>query len=1138
VGEPVKAGDTSIEQPTAEQFEAIECHDRDILVEAGAGTGKTKTTIARYRRLLSDGHEPGEILVFTFTDKAAAELRNRARETPEGEPEVAMGAAWIGTFHSICSRILRAHPVAADVDPRFDVLDDVKGRRIRDAAFERALREVSEDRRSAEQLSRVKLASWKTGVTTAYDQLRARGEERPSLPEVAGADGDSPGGFPVFCRNLVDRLLNSYGDAYSDMKRAEGLLDYEDLQLQTLKLLENNPGVSHSYSERFVEIMVDEFQDTNRLQVRLIEALRGEQTTLFTVGDEMQAIYGFRHADVRLFRQRREQVDLPLGLTANFRSQAPVIGAVNLIGRGLDRQVDEGRGAVGTGSTGREGQGSATAASRQEFAELTVGLDPEPGRRSSVEMLFVGSDGWQEQELGPLSPSDAKDQGKTEAATRAEALAVARRVREAVDRGEVDVSQVALLFRTRSNMPIHAEALAHYGLEPYIVGRSDFWSSREAIDVLALLAVVANPLDDESLLSPLLGPACGLSSDALVLLRDATESGPIWPTLTKASRGEVDGVQADDCERARSFVTAIEAVRSALPVTPLGEVVEGVVTSTGYDLACLGRGRPVERMANLRRIGSLAAEYEASEARDLRGFLRWAEDSSDLEAESGVATEEESGRVVRLMTIHKAKGLEFDMVCVPDLGKERRAPGSGVRICWIGPDGNDEPPRDGEAGENGQDPSLTLGLRVVDEQGSQGEFFDWDAIRDAAEIEQEDEELRLFHVAVTRARRLLVLSGIHPLESKDPAVRENTAGRLYRWALTSTDGEDGGLPSTIAVPAPASGAHLESEPKATEIKVEAIPATEKGADELGRGRETEAVQPGAGVTGRPPLGRPGRSRRPDVPLSFTTLSVLADCPARFFATRVLKLEEPESAWAARDPEDQEEVALDPEESSPLTVREATAFGSVVHDLLEASAQRRWVRPAESEISARLEGRGLNTGDGRLQERAADMIYGFMDSPLGRRVAGQSCDPETPLLLDAGGITIRGFADLLARDVSPPLILDYKSNNLQGTTAAAKMAEQYDLQRDLYGLAVADGLEAETVDTAFVFLEDVENPVEMRLGQEELARARDRVDSLVTTIRTGSFFGESAAAIPCGECWACERLESRLVTTRKRQAGAG
>ena len=387
----------------------------------------------------------------------------------------------------------------------------------------------------------------------------------------------------------------------------------------------------------------------------------------------MQAIYGFRHADVRLFRQRRRKVDQPLGLTANFRSQGPVVGAVNMIGRAAMNELR--RAAIPSGL--KEALAARAAARRTPGAgvtDLTVGLEPQPGRRASVEMLFVASEGWQELDLSPHSPPDAKDQGNAEAATWAEALAVARRVRDAVDNGEVEVSQVALLFRTKSNMPLHAEALAHYGLEPYIVGRSDFWSSREAIDIRALLAVVANPFDDESLLSPLLGPACGLSSDALVLLRAASGEGPLWPALKTAARAEIKGIEQTDRENANRFVEAVESVRGTLATTPLGEVVEDLVTSTGYDLACLSRGRPVERMANLKRIVSLAADFEASEGRDLRGFLRSAGDSSELEAESGVATEEESGNVVRLMTIHKAKGLEFDMVYVPDLGKGRVAP--------------------------------------------------------------------------------------------------------------------------------------------------------------------------------------------------------------------------------------------------------------------------------------------------------------------------------------------------------------------------------------------------------------------------------------------------------------------------------
>jgi ATP-dependent exoDNAse (exonuclease V) beta subunit len=277
--------------------------------------------------------------------------------------------------------------------------------------------------------------------------------------------------------------------------------------------------------------------------------------------------------------------------------------------------------------------------------------------------------------------------------------------------------------------------------------------------------------------------------------------------------------------------------------------------------------------------------------------------------------------------------------------------------------------------------------------------------------------------------------------------------------------------------------------------------------------------------GRPPLRRPERSRRPDVPLSFSTLTVLEDCPARFYATQVLKIDEPDDgSWHS-----EAEVVLDPEDQSPLTVKEATAFGLAVHEVLEATAGRRWIRPTEGEIASRLVARGLDAGDQTVLGRATGMIFGFLDSPLGLRVAGERCDVELPLLFDAGGITIRGFADLLVPASDPPLILDYKSNRLDGTTAEAKMEEQYTLQRDLYGLAVARGLGKETVDTAFVFLEAVTEPVELRLGPEELERAQARLDGLTGMLRSGSFFGEDGAArVPCGSCWACEQLADRIA----------
>ncbi len=740
-----------------------------------------------------------------------------------------------------------------------------------------------------------------------------------------------------------------------------------------------------------------------------------------------------------------------------------MIGAVNLIGDALDRQVTERRDAERSEQDQAAHEKQQTIdESRQQFAELRVGLNPETDRPSRTELILVEQPGWKALDLGPISPSEAKGQGPADAAVSAEALSVARRIRRAVDDGEVELSQVAVLFRTRGNMALYASALETYGLEPYVVGQRDFWKSQEAVDLLALLAVIANPLDDESLLSPLFGPACGISSDAVLLLRHAGGSGPLWPALCEVAQGRgPDGLPGEDREAASGFVNTVHEVRKSMVLTPLAELVEAVITGTHYDLACLSRDRGAEGLANLRRIVSLAAEFEHSEGRDLRGFLQWASDSSELEAEGGVATQEETGEVVRLMTVHKAKGLEFDMVCVPDLGKKR--PAVGETICWLG--------SESEGAEGGTTP---VGINIKNRDGEYESVFAWDSIKEQAERDAEDEELRLLHVAMTRARRILVLSGSDSLKGEEPGVNANTAKRLVHWVRhlePDADAEIAEIPASVPVAAPAEGVELVHPPLPSEITIATIMADDKAAEELRVGQSAKVIDRER-PSGKPPLRRPERSGRPDVPLSFSTLSILKDCPARFFATQVLKLEDNEQGASGK-------VVLDPEDRSPLAAREATAFGSAVHEILEACARRQWIRPADSEIGARLKLRGLDPADEHVFERARTMIDGFLESELGRQVSSEQCDVEVPLLFDAGGITIRGFADLLAPGAGPPLILDYKSNNLEGTTAEKKMDEQYGLQRDLYGLAVSTGLPVDTVTTAFVFLRRRGKP-----GQED------------------------------------------------------
>ncbi|MBK8294929.1 MAG: UvrD-helicase domain-containing protein [Solirubrobacterales bacterium] len=451
---------------TRQQRDAIGSRERDILVEAGAGTGKTRTTVDRYLNLLEGGLEPSQILVFTFTDKAANELRERVRSEKSEDPSFSMSSAWIGTFHAICGAILRSHPIQADVDPSFEILDDIRAERLKSSAYDSALREFMDTPEREETIARFTPSHLRTGVSRAFEQLRSRGQTVPRLPVPAASDPvrmltelrndaaydlqNCGAGKPILekisglievldskepadlrfadyslghfsstskyiqplvktmeeCRLAIAAaefgdviredlglLIQAYGERYAELKRDSNVLDFDDLQLQTLELMRSDESIAASYSGRFAEIMVDEFQDTNQLQLDLIEALRNDETRLFTVGDEMQAIYGFRHADVQLFRARRDCDDVTvLPLSANVRSQAPVIASVNAVGRALDGQV--------------EGPLDDTEKSlRQDFADLEVGLEPEQYEGDEVEMSFTEPEGWAELELGPISPA-------------------------------------------------------------------------------------------------------------------------------------------------------------------------------------------------------------------------------------------------------------------------------------------------------------------------------------------------------------------------------------------------------------------------------------------------------------------------------------------------------------------------------------------------------------------------------------------------------------------------------------------------------------------------------------------------------------------------------------------------------------
>lgn len=1150
-----------------QQEQVIVSNADEIMVSAAAGSGKTTVTVERYKRLLDDqGLTPDQILVFTFTDQAASKLREevrQARSAATGE-SVSMSDAWVGTFHSICSRILTAYPLEAGVDPGFSVIDDITSSTLRRKAFDRALRlrlEATEQEGTEEAerriaaLAQVSRHTLRDTVASTFDLLRSRGEEfprlelqieRPALPETemlqlaqaieaalsrddikrfsdqqkdkcrqvlamidtredrmptardfgallfSNRDLDEKTGlitmWQAIQKTLAEReaypwlvefgaLLEEFGRQYARLKEERSALDFEDLQIKALGLLEGNDAIGDDYGSRFVEIMVDEFQDTNQLQMKLIEALRGSgrsgvgRARLLTVGDEMQAIYGFRHADVEIFRERRrelvgggDEVDL-IDLPENHRSTPGVIDAVNVLGSGIHPNP---------GADGEVGP--------PPFTDLVAGRD-DTGPGPATTILLTPKTGWEESDLGGLAPPDSGlSDGKK--ATVAEALALASLIRDLVDEGQYSQGDVAVLLRFTTELPVFEAALNQFGLRTVVPASKGFWGARPVEELIALLTVVANPLDDEAVVSVLTSPACGVGPDGLWRVRKAAGADePLWKGVATIAREGDGGTPDTELAAIASLYRIVEEARAESASRPLEGLVSGLLDRSRLDLANLLRDR--SSLAYLERIATLAGEYERQEGRDLRGFLDWAEASREADSEAAIAVASEDEDAVKIMTIHKSKGLEFPVVCVADLGR-----GLGARY--------DGPVRIGFGGGDG---AMEVGFRVP---GAGTELFDWDTVEERARRETEAEELRLLHVAMTRAEERLILSGkVHPLSSNTPSGNRSAILRIIeRFGVDpskpeewSSAFESSGLDETFALKANLPG--------------------EDGAPPAELLREFELVVPARlPAEARPPLARPTRAFFPDVPLSFSGLSEFGQCPTRFFARRVLRMEVEGRAdrWSG------------PEKTGLIERDGGSRFGTAVHELLEESAADGWKAPDLTRAEAALEAERVGKkGDG-TPEKAVEMITSFLESDLGRKVQGASVETtaELPIVLGVGGLTIRGFVDLLVEEDGRLTVVDYKTNQLKGRDPEELM-EGYELQRDLYALAVARARGLGSVGTAFVFLEAPDRPVEKEYGAEDLAAVEERLrHEVVEPITAARYFGgEGEGPNPCGNCEACD-----------------
>ena len=833
---------TSRPAPTAEQAAAAHAGPAGAyLIAAGPGTGKTFTMVERFCWLVEAQRIPAtQILAVTFTDAAAAELRERVAEelAARGRRREAatLDAAWIGTFHGVCARLLRENAYLVGMPREIRVLDELDQKLLaqRLAARLRSGEAGDLDPDSFSALRPDEVADLvRDGVDFA---LKLKGRGIMPTPFWERAQERHAGYWTDTTQQAARaeleaiRVLHTVYATYQDWLETEHRLDFDDLVLAVTEALRQVPEFQALCRGTFRSVLVDEFQDTNRIQLELIRLLAADGfANVAVVGDAKQSIYGWRDADVENIRSRFPGHRLPL--TRNRRSVQPIL----------------------------------------DLATAFIRVDPQFG--AEPPLLAERGPG-----VGlPVTVAMAPDPG-------AEARMVATEIRRLHEAG-VPYSAIALLAHSVKRLPREfEEELRRFGV-PYLTSAgSGFFDREEVKDVLALLRLVADPMDDAALVRVLQGPVVRLGDDGLYQLasrRFGQRGRRLRDCFEEARTSGFPELPQGSAARAAQVLEAADRLGERRDALTVADVLNQLLESTGYlRHAQLRAAREGPRaLLNLRKVFRMANRFERD--RPLAGLPDFvAHLDRIMEADLPVSEAEiEAADAVRLSTIHGAKGLEFPVVFLVNLRPPRVR---DTERLFFDPDGfgfvmkwwhNDRHPHYKSVLPG------AAGIAVARE-----------------------ERRRMVYVALTRARDRVYVSASRQEESPEALEPEadDFFGEIMRWALLHPEAAAIVQSEQLALPVPNGSA---PDPEADRAAVEAV------LSRLELLRKTPA-----------PTGRDGVGKREQlVHLSFTDLHQYELCPVRYRYR---------SVW---------QVPAPPDELLPpaLQAMGSTELGRSVHEALAA-----------------------------------------------------------------------------------------------------------------------------------------------------------------------------------------------------------
>jgi ATP-dependent helicase/nuclease subunit A len=1138
-------------QPNEQQLMAINEFDSDLLVNAGAGTGKTSVLTDKYLKLLEERRaEVTEIVAITFTKKAAVEMNDRIQQKMREKYEQAvdpekvkfwrtqldkMEKARITTFHSLCLSLIREYPVEAGIPPAAGVLDaGEENLRLQQAVTVALAAALGDTGLDTEMLNQwVFECGWEAfgnGLIDLYRKVRESGLDFPTvatltsanlerglagnpvevchlsreiaellaeaptpkltdrakelignferewpeyrqsltetgelellLPMLAGIKKALPKNLPnclkervaeihrlvdAYSVKLLDRealqripllreLLERLDQEFTKAKLADGLLDFTDQQLLARDLLRKNPLVTEKIRQGIRYIMVDEFQDTNSLQSELIDLLTGEGYhggRLMAVGDIKQSIYRFRGAEAGVILSWQERLQagrgLVIPLTRNYRSSQLVIRFINQLAQ-------------------RMFAGENFAYEALESTQSDNG--------AQLELLYTG---------GP----DLLQQA------RLVARRIAGLVRESQTTEQpIGYQDIVLLFRASTALPLFGQALQELGIPYYAASGGQFYRRSEIIDQLNLLRLVRQRYDGVALSGLLLSPYVGLTEEQLVLI------GTGQPLVEQFYARETFGPELSDAvqERLFRFREVIAFLQENRELFDIAGIIRLALERLDYRELLWTLPSARRRLANLEKLLVKADEFAAKGYHQLTEFLAYIQDLETIAVKEGEAqTQAESSNAVRLMTIHRSKGLEFPVVILPDL--DRRFVGGGRELFRFHKE-------------------VGIGFKIAVENSEPGETSLWRRIKEQEHQEETAELKRVLYVALTRVKRRLILVGSGASASKGDTLA--TGGDWMKWlelllpkvAAATTQLDFDGIPLQVTRDLPE-----EARPEKGQTTLLDVYAAQLDASLLMT--ETRAAVAAAVMS----------PSRPIVNLKVSGVLTYKACPRRFYLQYCLKL--PEIAVAA-----------------PLWDGEgpADAYGAQIgvflHQAVRLKPQDVWPELLWRQTFGDLTGAAMV----KLHQDVQLMWQNFGRSEFSR--AGQIWD-EVPFQLKLGeNLRVEGRFDRLLQHSEGELVLvDYKTHRTS-RAKVAEMALSYFWQLQLYSLAI-EAIWGRKPDRAMLYFAYPDTAVAVPIDEAALDATVSEVKTLGRLLaepgrQLSDFPRREAACEHCSYRWFCQK----------------